>query len=346
MPDVDVVIPCYRYGHMLPDAVRSVLGQPEVTVRVLIIDDASDDGSARVAAALAADDDRVEVRVHERNLGCYATYDEGVLDWASAAYTLLLSADDILAPGALARATALLDAHPEVGFVYGHAPDWEGRWPLPVEATGGPRSIVYPGRAWLRRRFAAGSNVVPTPAVVTRTAVQQRVGGYDAALPHTADFDLWMRFALHADVGFVAGVDQAYCRQHGANMSDAFDDGQAADLEHRLLAYSAVLRRANGQLPDAAALDRRMRRALATEALLRAGHAYEVTWTPLEGSPLVAFAEQTRGDLARQPLWHTLRLRQRIAPRLAPSVRPSVLAAAGPRLRARLRRGRMLRRGV
>ena len=34
-------------------------------------------------------------------------------------YLVKLDADDLLAPGSLARATALLEAHPEVGFVTG-----------------------------------------------------------------------------------------------------------------------------------------------------------------------------------------------------------------------------------
>jgi glycosyltransferase involved in cell wall biosynthesis len=47
---VSVVIPCYNYGHFLAEAVRSVLDDQEgVDVRVLIIDDASPDGSAEVA---------------------------------------------------------------------------------------------------------------------------------------------------------------------------------------------------------------------------------------------------------------------------------------------------------
>ena len=46
----------------------------------------------------------LEGRRHEVNQGHIATYNEGLLEWAKADYTVLLSADDLLAPGALARA--------------------------------------------------------------------------------------------------------------------------------------------------------------------------------------------------------------------------------------------------
>ena len=46
MSSVSVVIPCYNYGHFLEEAVGSALtGQDGVDVRVLIIDDASGDGT-------------------------------------------------------------------------------------------------------------------------------------------------------------------------------------------------------------------------------------------------------------------------------------------------------------
>lgn len=68
---VDVVVPCYRYGHFLRQCVESVLSQASVDVRVLIIDDASPDNTAEVASALASMDPRVYFVRHGRDgAGC------------------------------------------------------------------------------------------------------------------------------------------------------------------------------------------------------------------------------------------------------------------------------------
>src|SRR3954452_6789000 len=91
---VGVVVPCYRYGHFLQDAVDSVLDDPTLDVRVLIVDDASPDDSAERARELARRDPRIEVAVHPENRGHIATYNEGLLEWCDADYTVLLSADD------------------------------------------------------------------------------------------------------------------------------------------------------------------------------------------------------------------------------------------------------------
>src|SRR5579859_8195239 len=109
MSSVSVVIPCYKYGHYLEECVASVLDDQEgVDVRVLVIDDASPDDSAEVARKIAAREPRVEVLVHTVNRGNVATFNEGLFEWADGDYSLLLSADDRLTPGALRRASDLL----------------------------------------------------------------------------------------------------------------------------------------------------------------------------------------------------------------------------------------------
>jgi len=50
---IDVVVPCYNYGRFLSECVSSILDdQPGTDVRVLIIDDASQDDSAQTARKL------------------------------------------------------------------------------------------------------------------------------------------------------------------------------------------------------------------------------------------------------------------------------------------------------
>ena len=104
-PSVDVVVPCYNYGRYLEHCVQSVLSQQGVDIRVLIIDDVSKDNSVEVAERLAKADARVSVLKHTVNKDLVGTANDGVIDWATAKYTLLLSADDALTPGALRRAS-------------------------------------------------------------------------------------------------------------------------------------------------------------------------------------------------------------------------------------------------
>jgi glycosyltransferase involved in cell wall biosynthesis len=331
MTSVSVVVPCYNYGHLLGDAVSSVLDdQDGVDVRVLVIDDASPDGSADVAREIAARDPRVEVAVHAANRGHIATYNEGLLNWADGDFCVLMSADDRLTPGALQRATAFLDAHPSVGFVYGNVLWFKDGAPLPPARTHGQGWSVWLGQQWLERRFRQAQTGISSPEVVVRTGLQKRVGGYNAELPHLGDTEMWMRLAAHADVGYLRGVDQAYYRRHSQNMSTAYDSLKT--LRQYRLAYESVLDRCGDRLPDANRLSDLVHRKLASEALVAAARAYDqgsTEETPIDD--LVAFAVDCWPEVHSLPVYRTLQLRQRIGPRVMPYLQPLVLPGVAHR---------------
>ena len=329
MTSVSVVIPCYKYGHFLRDAISSALtDQPGIDVRVLVIDDASADGSAEVARTIAASDARVQVTEHVTNRGHIATYNEGLLDWADGDYTVLLSADDRLAPGALRRAADLLDARPSVGFAYGHPVRFQDGMRLPAARTAVRGWSVWPGQWWLERRFRDSVSCISSPEVMVRTSLQKRVGGYDPRLPHTGDTEMWLRLAAHADVGYVRGADQAFYRVHGQNMTKSRTP--LVDLRQRRLAYEAVLERCADKLPDAANLSDVVHRRLGWEALWSAARAYDrgrTEQTPVD--ELIAFAFDCWPEAKRLPVYRGLQLREWLGPRVMPYLQPFVLSAVG-----------------
>jgi glycosyltransferase involved in cell wall biosynthesis len=327
MSSVSVVIPCYNYGYFLPEAVSSALdNQDGIDVRVLIIDDASTDDSANVARQIAARDSRVEVSVHPANRGHIATYNEGLLEWADSDYTVLLSADDRLTPGALRRAGDLLDARPDVGFVYGHPLHFRHGTPPPTARTTVRGWSIWPGQWWLERRFRDAHNCITSPEVVVRTPLQKRVGGYDPRLPHTGDTEMWLRLAAHANVGYVRGVDQAYYRVHGENMTNARTS--LIDLQQRRLAYEVLLEGCADILPDPGGLSETVHRKIAWEALWYAARAYDrrrTMQTPVD--ELTAFAIDCWPGVRKLPLYNALQLRRRIGPTVMPYLQPLVLSA-------------------
>jgi glycosyltransferase involved in cell wall biosynthesis len=327
MSSVSVVIPCYNYGRYLPEAVSSVLNdQPGVDVRVLVIDDASQDDSADVARQLAEADSRVEVSVHPANQGTTRTFNEGVIDWADGDYTVLLSADDQLTPGSLRRAVDLLDANPGVGFAYGHPVHFNQGSPPAAARTKVQGWSVWPGAWWLERRFRDGTNCITAPEVVVRTSVQKLAGGYDPRLAHSGDLEMWLRLAAYADVGYVRGVDQAFYRIHGKNMTVART--QVVDLRERQYAYETMLDHCSDRVKNARSLSDMVHRRLAWEALWRAARAYDRGQTkqaPID--ELIAFAFECWPEAGKMPAYRGLKLRQWIGPRSMPFLQPLIVTA-------------------
>jgi glycosyltransferase involved in cell wall biosynthesis len=336
MSSVSVVIPCYNYGHFLRDAAKSVLtGQDGVDVRVLIIDDASTDNSVEVAKAIAEEDPRVEVTVHSVNRGNIATYNEGLLEWADGDYTVLLSADDQLTPESLPRAVQLLDTNQRVGFAYGHPLHFREGEPLPTPRTEVRGWSIWPGQWWIERRFRSSVNCITSPEVVVRTSLQKKVGGYDVRLPHSADLEIWMRLAAHADVGYVRGVDQAFYRLHGQNMTN--DRTKAVDLRQRQLAFDALLETCGDRLTNPDHLYNIVRNKLSREAIWRASRAYDREQTDqVPVDEIVAFALNCWPEITRTSVYRGLRLRQAVGPRWMPYLQPFIWSAVARSISNRL----------
>jgi glycosyltransferase involved in cell wall biosynthesis len=330
MSRVDVVVPCYNYGKFLPDCVSGALDdQPGVDVRVLIIDDASADDSAEIARKLAASDDRIEVRVHTENRGHIATFNEGLIDWADGDYCLLISADDKLCPGALRRAADLMDAHPEVGFVYGEVLRFYDGEDLPPAQTQLRGQTIWPGQEWLGQRFREAHTVVFSPEVVVRTSVQHKVGGYNPDLYHTSDVEMWMRLASVSDVGFIH-ASQAWKRNHAGMMSN--ENNELMHLEQRRAAYDSVIRQYGDILPNSAELSDTVHRELAKEALWVAARAYDTRQTgKVPVADLEKFALDCWPGAASLGNYRGLQWRRRLGPAIAPYFQPLVW----PRLMAR-----------
>jgi hypothetical protein len=303
---VDVVVPCYNYGRFLRECTTSILNQEGADVRVLIIDDCSSDDSSAIAAQLAAEDARVEHRRHAVNRGHIGTYNEGLLEWARSEYSLLLSADDALAPGALRRAVALLDAHPEAGMAYGRVVRTTDPSAEPAPAPEGPATTVLSGVDFIRLSCEEAGNPVPTPTAVVRTKIQKEVGGYRPDLPHSGDMEMWLRFAARAPVG-VIDCAQAYQRFHSTSMSVEYRG--LRDLQARKAAFDALFVEA----ADVAAaggyahLQSVAYRKLACEACRTASVVFKAGGTAAEVSDYLRLAVELWPEVRRHPRFMKVR---------------------------------------
>lgn len=231
-PLVTIVVPCYNYGQYLPQAVGSILGQEGVDLEVIIVDDHSTDGSELVAAELAARHPCVRLIRNEVNKRHIATYNIGLSE-AIGDYVVLLSADDMLAAGSLARATALMERNPNVGLVYGYCPEFTDR---PEPSVPAKTWTVWRGADWIGSVARRGDNVVINPEVVMRGSVMKQLVGYDAEFPHAADLLLWLQAATISDVGRVNGV-QAHYRTHSSQMHVTDYGGTLTDMRERTTLY-------------------------------------------------------------------------------------------------------------
>lgn len=261
LPLVEVVVPCYNYGRFLEGCVESIVRQPGVQTAVTIVDDRSTDDSADIAEGIVERYPRVKLIRNETNLGAVRTFNRG-LSQADSDYVVLLSADDLLAPGALVRSSALMAAWPAVGLVYGHARKFSTE---PSPHRGLPLTwSTWRGEEWIDLQLRRAWNIISSPEAMVRTSVQHAAGYYDPGLRHTHDVEMWLRIAALADVGHINGPDQAYYRRQPGSHSAQFSSYN--DIEERWQAYRQFLA-AWSQVEAANRLRSVVRKRLAAEAL-------------------------------------------------------------------------------
>lgn len=215
-PRVTVVIPCYRQARFLPEAVASVLAQSEPRWELVIVDDGSPDDTAAVAERLiAAHPERAIRLVRQANRGLAAARNAGIAA-GEAPYVLPLDADDMLEPEFLAATAAVLDARPEVGFVY-----------TQVRRFGAEMTLHRPEPFDLGR---LRNHCTLKPASLFRRVAWARVGGFRETMTGYEDWDFWL--ALGAGGWQGALVERPllrYRRLAGSMVSNA----QRHDLELR-----------------------------------------------------------------------------------------------------------------
>ena len=105
IPRVSVIIPSYRVADTLKKAVESVIDQTEKDLEIIIVDDASPDGTWNVACQLKAYDARIRIEKLTKNHG--KSY---VMNFATGLargkWIAILDADDWFAPNRIERLIA------------------------------------------------------------------------------------------------------------------------------------------------------------------------------------------------------------------------------------------------
>ena len=97
MPQVSIVIPAYNVGPYLQRCLDSVCNQTLHDIEIIVVDDASTDGTPAILQKAARQDHRIVALRHDENKGLHLARRTGVLA-ATGTYTLMLDGDDELDP--------------------------------------------------------------------------------------------------------------------------------------------------------------------------------------------------------------------------------------------------------
>jgi glycosyltransferase involved in cell wall biosynthesis len=199
-PEVTVCLPAFNGEPYLGRAIASVLAQTFADFELVVVDDASTDGTAAAVGRIA--DPRLRSIRNETNLGQEANWNRALAE-ASGKYVKILPQDDVLYPTCLERQREALERPEYSGAALACAAREiidEGDAPLLRRSFPGRGGLVK-AEAAVRACVRAGTNVIGEPAaVLLRAEVARRVGRFDGRLLYLIDLDYWFRALRQGDL--------------------------------------------------------------------------------------------------------------------------------------------------
>lgn len=233
---LSVIVPVHNGAHFLDATLASAAAERDDGVEFLIYDSSDDandgDGACRrIAERFAA---TLQLHYHPAH-DCKpwtAKTNRGVAA-AQGAHVAMLHQDDLWLPGHLAALRSAIDRAPTAAMSVAASQfiDCKGRsvgqWTLPF--AGG----VAAGTAIAEKLIVQNTIAIPSPMI--RRDAWLAVGGMDEALWYTADWDLYLKLALHGEVDVRPETTTGF-RLHGSSLTmTGRHDREAFALQHDIV---------------------------------------------------------------------------------------------------------------
>lgn len=196
MPRVSVIIPTYNRRDFAREAIASVCAQTYRDFELIVVDDGSTDGTARIVEEFRQGRADSIQYIFQTNQGVSAARNHGVVR-SSGQLLAFLDSDDVWQPEKLATQIAFFNAQPTA-------------------------QICQTQEVWLRRGLRvnprnkhrkSGGDIflrslelclVSPSAVMMQRTLFERMGGFDEQLPACEDYDLWLRIGARLPVDLIA----------------------------------------------------------------------------------------------------------------------------------------------
>ncbi len=225
---ISVVVPSFNGAAYIGEALQSVIGQTRRPNEVVVVDDASTDGTPERVAKLArtAPFPIRMIRLEKNSGGPARPLNVGIAA-AAGACIAVLDQDDVFASTWLEEAVTILESDDGLGLVFGYC----GQLGQPQEIVPPPCGMAalrdagepagqhrrLPARQALELLVKQGCFVMGYPGFVFRGADWKRKGGADEQLRISSDYDFLCWLCTGGDVAFLPRI--AYWRRdHAANL--------------------------------------------------------------------------------------------------------------------------------
>ena len=186
-PFVSVLIPTYNSVEFVEDTVRSIINQTYKNIEIIIVDDASTDGTVEILKKLEKEEKRIKLFLNEKNLGITDNMNNGIMK-CEGKYIAILDGDDWAYPYRIEEQVKVMEKDSEVVLCSGYMDICDED--LEIQTT-----RTYPLKdAEIRRAMVRYDPISHTTSMWRRDALLKTTL-YSKNFPICRDYDLIVRIS-------------------------------------------------------------------------------------------------------------------------------------------------------
>lgn len=223
-PLVSVCIAVFNCEEFIGETIRSILAQTFADFEILVVDNASSDGTAKVVRTFQ--DPRVRLLTNPTNIGPCLNWNRSIEE-SCGRYVKLIGADDVLYPRCLEEQLGAFEGPDGASIALACFPrdiiDATGRVIL---RSHGWRTVAagsrLPGRTAIKMMARRGRNLIGEPvSAFFRRSDAIELGCFSQAIetrfPFCLDWDLWCRLLQRGDLHVAGSPLGAFRVNSGSN---------------------------------------------------------------------------------------------------------------------------------
>jgi hypothetical protein len=192
---ISIVSTCRNCEKYIEKTILSITGQSYGNLQFIVIDGASTDSTMEIVAQHRS---KIDTVISEPDEGQYYGIQKG-LSLCTGEIMAWLNADDMYYPWTFSVVNAVFKKFPQVDWIIGQ-PSYINAENQCIRVSGNagtayPRTYIKNG--WFRASLAG---YLQQESMFWRRSLWEKSGGLNLTYQYAADFDLWARFAVHADL--------------------------------------------------------------------------------------------------------------------------------------------------
>ena len=206
-PLVSVIVGVYNKERFVGECLRSVLAQTYENWELIVVDDASTDGSLAEVERAVGGDPRVKILRRKTNSGLPGVARNEGIRMARGKYVAFVDADDLWKPEKLAVQTEYMEAHPEYPLTHTRCEEIDEKGDVLRVRHGGQ---LPPAGDCLRELF--NHCFICTSTAMVRKDFGDALGWFSEKPEYRCgeDYDFFVRCAGKAMIGIPDGVWSCY----------------------------------------------------------------------------------------------------------------------------------------